>query len=162
MISPSFGVRTAFSLCGAIGVLSALHFYWAFGGAWGLAAALGRQEIDSTIALRLGAGAVAIALLVAAASVLGRVGIWGGFLPLVLFSWATWVIAAAFFLAALVNLISLRRGGSSSSSHRSRSPSEFWPCSSRDRRGHRLVFSNGEIEHQGGLECREDPVLVAE
>jgi hypothetical protein len=85
-------------------VLCILHFYWALGGSWGLAAALGRQEVDASGGLRLAAGAVAIALLVAAVGVLGRVGVWSGFFPWVMFSWGTWALAAALFLAALLNL----------------------------------------------------------
>ncbi len=84
--------------------MSVLHLYWAFGGTWGLAAALGRQEIDASTGLRIAAGAVAIALLIAAVGVPGRVGLWGDFLPWVLFSWGTWALMTALFLAALLNL----------------------------------------------------------
>lgn len=109
MIAPGFAVRAALALSASLTLLGLVHIYWALDGTWGFAAALGRQEIDVTTGLRLGAGAVAIALLVAAAGVLGRVGIWGGFLPWVLFSWATWTLAAALFLAAVVNLAARTR-----------------------------------------------------
>jgi hypothetical protein len=104
-MTPSAGVvRVASALSVALTVLSALHWYWAFGGSWGLAAALGREEIDASTGLRVAAAAVAVALLVAGVGVLGRVGLWGGFLPWVLFSWGTWLLVSALFLAALVNL----------------------------------------------------------
>ncbi len=98
--------RVAYTLSGALTVLSVLHFYWAFGGNWGLAASLGREEIDASGGLRVAVGAVAIALLIAAVGVLGRVGLWGHFLPWVLFSWGTWALVTALFLAALLNLTS--------------------------------------------------------
>ena len=96
--------RAAYALSVALTVLSVLHLYWAFGGTRGLAAALGRQEIDASTGLRLAAGGVAIALLVAAIGVLGRIGLWGEFLPWVLFSWGTWALVAMLFLAGLLNL----------------------------------------------------------
>ncbi len=104
MISSGLIARAAHTLSIALTILSVLHLYWAFGGTWGLAAALGRQEIDASTGLRIAAGAVAIALLIAAVGVVGRVGLWGDFLPWVLFSWGTWVLMTALFLAALLNL----------------------------------------------------------
>ena len=104
MIPSGLVVRTAYVLSIALTILSVLHLYWAFGGTWGLAAALGRQDIDASTGLRIAAGAVAIALLIAAVGVLGRVGLWGDFLPWVLFSWGTWALVAALFLATLLNL----------------------------------------------------------
>ena len=96
--------RVAYTLSVALTVLSVLHFYWAFGGNWGLAVALGRQEIQASTGLRLAAAGVAIALLVAAVGVLGRIGLWGEFLPWVLFSWGTWALVVALFLSGLLNL----------------------------------------------------------
>ena len=104
MIPIGLVARAAYVLSIALTVLSVLHLYWAFGGTWGLAAALGRQDIDASTGLRIAAGAVAIALLIAAVGVLGRVGLWGDFLPWVLFSWGTWALMTALFLAALLNL----------------------------------------------------------
>ncbi len=104
MISSGLIARAAYALSIALTILSVLHLYWAFGGTWGLAAALGRQEIDASTGLRIAAGAVAIALLIAAVGVIGRVGFWGDFLPWVLFSWGTWALMTALFLAALLNL----------------------------------------------------------
>ncbi len=104
MVPSVLVARAAYVLSVALTILSVLHLYWAFGGSWGLAAALGRQEIDASTGLRIAAGAVAIALLIAAVGVLGRVGLWGDFLPWVLFSWGAWTLAGALFLAALLNL----------------------------------------------------------
>ena len=104
MIPSGLVARVAYTLSVALTILSVLHLYWVFGGTWGLAAALGRQEIDVSTGLRIAAGAVAIALLIAAVGVLGRVGLWGDFLPWVLFSWGTWALVAALFLATLLNL----------------------------------------------------------
>ena len=102
-MTPSNVGRAAYTLSAVLTILTGLHLYWAFGGTWGLAAALGRQEVDASSNLRIAAGAVANALLIAAVGVLGRVGLWGDFLPWLLFSWGTWALATALFLAALVN-----------------------------------------------------------
>ncbi len=104
MIPSGIVARLAYMLSVALTILSALHVYWAFGGTWGLAAALGREEIAASRGLRISAAAVAIALLIAAVGVPGRVGLWGRFLPWPLFSWGTWVLATALFVASLVNL----------------------------------------------------------
>jgi hypothetical protein len=103
-MTPSLVVRSAYALAVALTTLSVLHLYWAFGGTWGLAAALGRQEIDASTGLRVAAGAVAAALLIASVGVLGRVGLWGDFLPWVLFAWGTWSLVIALFLAVFLNL----------------------------------------------------------
>ena len=94
---------SAYTLSLALVILSVLHFYWVVGGTWGLAAALAREQVEPTGILRLGAGAVAIALAVAAVGVLGRIGAWGRSLPWPLFLWGTWVLVTALFLAALLN-----------------------------------------------------------
>ncbi len=104
MVANSTVMQTAYTLSLALAILSALHLYWAFGGSWGLAAALGREQIEPTAALRIAAGAVATALAVAVAGVLGRVGVWGRFLPWLLFSWEMWALVTALFLAAVINL----------------------------------------------------------
>lgn len=84
-------------------LLGVLHLYWAWGGSWGLAAALGRDQVDAGVGLRLAAGCVAFALVAAAAVVLGRVGVWGRSLPWLLFSWGTWALVAALLLGAMLN-----------------------------------------------------------
>ena len=94
---------SAYTISLALVILSILHFYWVVGGTWGLAAALGREQVEPTGILRLGAGAVAIALAVAAVGVLGRIGAWGRSLPWPLFLWGTWLLVTALFLAALIN-----------------------------------------------------------
>jgi hypothetical protein len=49
-------MRAAYGLSVALTVLSVLHFYWALGGTWGLAAALGRPETDVSTGARSLAG----------------------------------------------------------------------------------------------------------
>ena len=104
MIPSGLVAPAAYALSVALTFLTVLHLYWAFGGTWGLAAALGREEIDASSGLRAAAGGVAVALLVAAVGVLGRVGCWGDFLPWTLLSWGTWALVIALFLAGLINL----------------------------------------------------------
>jgi hypothetical protein len=96
--------RVAYLLSASLLALSGLHVYWALGGAWGLAAALGREEVEPSRLLQWGAAAVALALAIAAAIVLGRVGVWGSRLPWFVFSWGTWGLACAMVLAGLLNL----------------------------------------------------------
>jgi hypothetical protein len=47
---------------------------------------------------------VGVVLLVAAVGVLGRAGLWGDFVPWVLFYWGTWTLVGGLFLAAILNL----------------------------------------------------------
>jgi hypothetical protein len=96
--------RLAFLLSAVLLVLSALHAYWALGGTWGLAASLGRPEVEPSRLLQVAAGAVAAALVAGAAVVLGRAGAWGRSFPWFLFSWGTWGLACALALAGLLNL----------------------------------------------------------
>ena len=103
MVPHASVVHAAHVLSGALALLSILHFYWVFGGTWGLAASLGQEHVEPSAALRFGAGAVAVALAVAAAGVLGRIGLWGRFLPWTLFSWGTWLLVAGLRLGAALN-----------------------------------------------------------
>lgn len=97
-------IRIAYPLVVVLMVLSGLHFYWALGGMWGLAASLGRQAVEPNRLIRGGAGAVGIALAIAAAVVLGRVGVWKSSLPWLLFLWGAWGLAGALALAGVINL----------------------------------------------------------
>ncbi len=83
-----------------------LHAYWAAGGRWGLAAALGRSEVDPTASLRLAAAVVCIALSVASLGVLARVGISRLPIPWFVLKWGTWTLAAVLALVALANATS--------------------------------------------------------
>ena len=96
-------VHASYSLSLALALLGVLHLYWACGGNWGLAAALGRDQVDPGVGLRLAAGLVACGLVAAGAVVLGRVGLWGRFLPWLLFSWGTWALGVALLLGAVLN-----------------------------------------------------------
>jgi hypothetical protein len=90
-------------LAAIFALLSAVHIYWAFGGRFGGAAAVptnaggARLLNPSPLATIL----VAAALFVAMLAVLGRIRIWGAFLPSQLFSIGTWIIALLFLLRAI-------------------------------------------------------------
>ena len=90
----------------ALALVAALHVYWALGGEWGLAAALGRDDVDSGPGLRVAAAVVAILLALAAASVLARVGTWKLPLPWRLLSVGAWLVVAALVLVAVANAMS--------------------------------------------------------
>jgi hypothetical protein len=81
---------------------AALHLYWAFGGKWGLAAAL-PTDGDRFVyrADPFGTGALAFILLLAGLILLGRVGLLGSTAPGPLYEWGAWIVAAAFMLRAL-------------------------------------------------------------
>ncbi len=82
--------------------LSLLHAYWAMGGDWGSSAVVPEVEGGRAFTPTPGATlAVAGAFFVAALVVLGRSGIWGGFVPAWIFYLGTWVMAAVFFLRAV-------------------------------------------------------------
>ena len=85
-----------------LGLITLLHVYWALGGRWGLAEALGGPTKPVPPALLI--WVVAALLASAVAVVLGRVGVWGGDMPGWLFALGSWGLALALVLAALVNL----------------------------------------------------------
>lgn len=97
---------SAHVLGGALGALAGLHLYWALGGEWGLAGALGRDHVDATNEIRAAAGVVVVVLAVATAGVLARVGVWGGGLPWPLLKWGAWVLAGGLALVAVGNAMS--------------------------------------------------------
>lgn len=94
-----------YALAASLTAVAAVHVYWTLGGSWGLAEALGSEEVDASPGLRVAAGAVAVALAVAASGVLARVGVWGSGLPWALVRWGTWVLAAVLVLVAAVNAL---------------------------------------------------------
>lgn len=99
-------------MIGALGVLASgillaialLHVYWVAGGRWGVAVSLpeefagGGQAFTPPPVATLG---VAVALVLAVLVLLGRLGLWGGFLPAHLFSWGAWGVALAFVLRSV-------------------------------------------------------------
>ena len=89
----------------AVGLLVVAGFqvYWTFG-VWGLDAASG-GELHLTVAVRIASGVVAVALVAAAAGVLGRVGYWGNHVRFSVFRWGTWVTAVLLLLGAVNNLM---------------------------------------------------------
>ena len=87
---------------GLLLVFSGLHIYWAAGGRWGIDAALpeinGKRAITPPSMVTL---FVAVALFAAALVVLGRLGIWGYFMPQWIFFWGIWALAIIFMLRAV-------------------------------------------------------------
>jgi uncharacterized protein DUF3995 len=105
LVTGSAGIDAV--LFAAIGLL---HVYWAFGGTWGLDAALptggslpGQPARFTFQATPLGIFVVAVLLFLAAAVVLGRAGILSNAAPPThwIFVVGTWVLAALFFLRAI-------------------------------------------------------------
>ena len=83
-------------------VASALHIYWAFGGRWGLYAAIPTDEGEFVFRPEpLGLFGIGFGLALAGLILLVRVGTLGPVAPLLLFEWGTWVVAAVFLLRAL-------------------------------------------------------------
>jgi hypothetical protein len=77
--------------------LGTLHVYWATGGSWGTDVAIptheGRPRFVPNIASTL---TVAALLWAAALVLLGRVGLWGEWLPRWLFTAGTWTLVVVF------------------------------------------------------------------
>ncbi len=93
--------RLGIWLASVLALIAVLHGYWALGGTWGLAEALGGPDKPVPPAWSIW---LVTALLVAAVLVvLGRVGIWGRPMPSRLFTMGCWGLALALFLAALIN-----------------------------------------------------------
>jgi hypothetical protein len=84
-------------------ILSFFHLYWAAGGRFGGGVVIptgsggARLFNPSPFATILVAAALFAAMLV----VLGRLKIWGGFLPSWIFYWGTWVISLLFLLRTI-------------------------------------------------------------
>jgi hypothetical protein len=80
--------------------LAGLHGFWARGGRWGLAAALGGHAVPPPLVI----WAVAAVLAAGAVAVLGRAGVLGDPLPSSLARGGVWAIGGAFALTGLINL----------------------------------------------------------
>jgi hypothetical protein len=91
------------SLAGLFAVLSFLHFFWAAGGKFGSGAVIptggGGERLFNP--WPFGTILVAAALLGAMLVVLGRLRIWGAFLPSWIFYLGTWVISLLFLLRTI-------------------------------------------------------------
>lgn len=84
-------------------ILSFLHLYWAAGGKFGggmtiPTASSGKRLLNPS---PFGTILVAAALFAAMLVVLGRLKIWGAFLPSWIFYWGTWLIALLFLLRTI-------------------------------------------------------------
>ena len=85
-----------------LALLSALHFYWAFGGTRGLALAMpfdGERFVWR--ADPIGLGGFAFFMLVSALLLAGRLGWLGTLEPRALFEWGSWAVAVVFLLRAI-------------------------------------------------------------
>jgi hypothetical protein len=83
-------------------VLGFFHLYWAAGGRIGSGSAV--PSVDGHRLFTpspVGTILVAVALVAAMLVVLGRLGIWAGFLPTWIFYWGTLGISLLFFLRAI-------------------------------------------------------------
>jgi len=91
-----------YTLAGIFAALSILHVYWAIGGRWGYDVAIptldGRNLINPSFMATLTAATV---LLLAAIVIIGRIGRGYGAVPDWFYYWASWVIAAVFFVRAV-------------------------------------------------------------
>ena len=88
-------------------MIALLHAYWAVGGRWGLAEAVGGPEkpLPPPWAIWLVTTLLAAGVLV----VLGRLGVWGKGLPAWLFSLGCWGLTGALLLAGLLNFAAKTR-----------------------------------------------------
>jgi hypothetical protein len=87
-----------------LAVVAGLQLYWALGGTWAVHAASGGEYSDATTGLRVQSAVVAVLLVAAILVVRARIGLWRR--PPVsdrVIRAATWVLAAALALAAVVN-----------------------------------------------------------
>ena len=77
--------------------LGTLHVYWATGGSWGTDVAIPTREGRPRFVPNIASTLTVAALLWAAALVLlGRVGVWGEWLPRWLFTGGTWTLVVVF------------------------------------------------------------------
>jgi len=84
--------RAGYLLAIFLFLLSFLHIYWALGGPLGLQWARGEGEV-SPLRPFSRIWTVAAAFFVAGAGVLGRVSVWGSWLPYQFFYWGVWLLA---------------------------------------------------------------------
>jgi hypothetical protein len=93
MMTRVVGILAAAVLLG----LSALHAYWARGGEWGTDVTIPKRD-GAPLFTPSPAGTLLVAVLLGAAALvlLGRVGIWGRWLPRWPFVAGTWTLVAVF------------------------------------------------------------------
>lgn len=86
----------------ALSILGLLHLYWAVGGRFGIAVAIptagGEHLLNPSPFWTV---LVAAALFAAMLVVLGRLKVWGAFVPSWIFYLGTWVISVLFLLRAI-------------------------------------------------------------
>lgn len=77
--------------------LAALHVYWAGGGRWGSDVTIPKRGAQPLFAPGPAATLIVAVLLLAAALVLlGRVGLWGSWIPIWIFVAGSWTLAVVF------------------------------------------------------------------
>lgn len=83
-------------------ILSFFHLYWAAGGRFGIGATIPTTGGENLFKPSpFGTILVAAALFAAMLVVLGRLKIWGAFVPGWIFYWGAWVISLLFLLRAI-------------------------------------------------------------
>lgn len=92
---------SAFLLASALVATAILHTYWVLGGKWGLAAALGGPAASIPSAPLV--WAVIVLLVVGAAGVLARVGVWGEVLPRFVCEIGAWLLFVLLLGATVLN-----------------------------------------------------------
>jgi len=94
MIARCAGIVAATVLCG----LGALHAYWAGGGRWGAQVAIPRRSSGEAAFVPGSTGTLTVSILLfgAALVLLGRLELWGQWLPRWLFAAGAWVLVVVF------------------------------------------------------------------
>jgi hypothetical protein len=95
--------QIAVALAAVLAILTMLHSYWALGGRWGLAQAVGGP--DNPIPPRWLIWSVALLLVAALLAVLGRAGFWGSRVPLRVFAAGSWGLALVLLSTAVINFL---------------------------------------------------------
>ena len=80
--------------------MTLLHAYWGFGGTWTLQESIGERN---PVSPKAAIGAVTFGQAVATAGVFGQIGVWGEWIPSVLFRWGTWLLFASLLGATVLN-----------------------------------------------------------
>ncbi len=90
---------------GVLTTLALLHFFWALGGAREFSAAIPEAKGKPLFAPPpIATALVGCALLLGAAIVLGRIGLWGNAWPAWIFRVGAWGLTGAFFVRAIGDL----------------------------------------------------------
>jgi hypothetical protein len=87
-------------LASLLAAVTLLHIYWGFGGTWALRASIGEgNPLPPNWAIWV----VALALAIASMGVLGQIGLWGDWIPTMLFRVGVWLLFACLMFATFLN-----------------------------------------------------------